>query len=175
MTTTNPERETAVALGSNMGDPLSHIRAALAFLDSLKCGRTKSTLEVSPLYRTRPVDCPPGSPDFINAVAIFPCSHSPETLLGLFKMFESERGRQADAPRNSPRPLDLDLLYCGEITLSTPALTLPHPRMAERLFVLKPLAHLRPDLILSKQSVTILNLLNQLLAREQDTTIKIVS
>lgn len=148
--------EAAVGLGSNQGDRFGHLRAGIAFLKTLATDRR---VEVSSLYETAPVDCPPGSADFINAVVVFQTDGSPEDLLARMLAFEWERGRPEHRARNAPRPLDMDLLYYGDIVRVTPALILPHPRLASRRFVLQPLCDLRPELVLPGQGSTVKELL----------------
>lgn len=151
--------EAAVGLGSNEGDRRAHLRAGIALLRQLaRDGR----VEVSPFYETAPVDCPPGSADFLNAVAVFETDLEPEALLARMLALEAGRGRPARRSRNAPRPLDMDLLYVGSIRRDGPALTLPHPRLASRRFVLQPLCDLRPDLVLPGQSKTVKELLASL-------------
>ncbi len=147
--------ECAVALGSNLGDRAAHLRAAAAFLESLATG----PVEFSPVFEAAPLDCPPGSPAFLNAAAIFPTTFEPGALLARCRAFESARGRPGAYARNSPRPLDLDLLYHGGLVSSDPGLILPHPRLHLRRFVLEPLAALRPDLVLPGFDRTISELL----------------
>jgi len=107
----------------------------------------------SSLFETTPVDCPPGSPPFINAiVALHPRqAETPESLLGKLQMIEKEFGRQPKTILNEPRPLDLDLIAFGSARRSTNRLTLPHPRAHLRRFVLEPLAEIAPDFILPGQ------------------------
>ena len=104
----------------------------------------------SSVIQTAPVDCPPGSPIFLNAViALRPLpGETPETLLGKLQDLEREFGRKPKTVMNEPRPLDLDLIAFGSETRTTPELTLPHPRAHLRRFVLAPLNELAPDLIL---------------------------
>lgn len=115
----------------------------------------------SSLWRSAPVDCPPGSPDFINAVAAFaPMSNlTPESLLAELQKLECEFGRQPKTVLNEARPLDLDLIAWGDEVRNSPTLTLPHPRAHLRHFVLCPLAELAPDLVLPGQSRTVAELL----------------
>lgn len=148
--------EAAVGLGSNQGDRFAHLRAGIAFLETLACdGR----VEVSAFYETAPVGCPPGSGKFVNAVAIFQTDQSPEDLLARMGAFELARGRPARRTRNAPRPLDLDLLYLGDRVRDSADLTLPHPRLASRRFVLQPLCDLRPELVLPGQGSSVKELL----------------
>jgi len=128
-----------VGLGANLGDALSTVRAALTELASLPF----STLVASSaLYRSAPLDAT--GPDFINAVAELRTELSPDDLLAELQRLESAFGR--DRPyRHAPRTLDLDLLLYGQRQLSGAGLTVPHPRLHERAFVLAPLAELAPD------------------------------
>jgi len=149
--------ETAVGLGSNQGDRVGNLRAAITLLEGLAAdGR----VEVSPFYETAPVNCPPGSADFLNAVVVFKTRERPEELLALMQRFEGDLGRPRERTRNAPRPLDMDLLYVGPLKIESPDLILPHPRLTSRRFVLQPLNDLRPDAILPGQVKTV----NQLLA-----------
>ena len=148
-----------VALGSNLGDSRALLTTARQRLAELSYG----PLLCSSFWRTSPEDCPPGSPDFLNAVVAFQVSpeHTPESLLAALQAIEREAGRQPKKTENEPRPLDLDLLAFGAEIRQTPTLTLPHPRAHQRRFVLAPLAELAPDLVLPGQALTV----SQLLAR----------
>ena len=100
----------------------------------------------SSLWRTSPVDCPPGSADFVNAVAAFlAAAPSPEWLLSRLKALEGRYGRSAASVRNAPRELDLDLLLFGDVARRTERLTLPHPRALTRGFVMAPAAEAAPE------------------------------
>jgi 2-amino-4-hydroxy-6-hydroxymethyldihydropteridine diphosphokinase len=103
---------------------------------------------VSPLYETEPVGEILDQPDFLNAAIRIFTNFEPEHLLEVCKLVEAERGRQFDAPRHSPRPLDVDLLLLGDLEFSTDRLTLPHPEVTSRRFVLVPLLDLDPLLSL---------------------------
>jgi 2-amino-4-hydroxy-6-hydroxymethyldihydropteridine diphosphokinase len=153
----SPSALAFVALGSNLGDSSQTIRRAFERLQEFSA----QPILKSSLWRTSPVDCPPGSPPFINAVAgLAPLSgESPESLLAILKSLEKEFGRAPKIVLNEPRPLDLDLIAFGNITLSTAQLVLPHPRARERRFVLQPLSEIAPDLILPGQSKTVALLL----------------
>lgn len=132
-----------VALGSNLAEPAQQVRAALQALAALPDCRL---LRHSSLYRTPPegyLD----QPDFINAVAALETTLPAHQLLTCLLRLEGEFGRQRSF-RNAPRVLDLDLLLYQGLSLSGPGLTLPHPRMHLRAFVLLPLAELAPDLLL---------------------------
>jgi 2-amino-4-hydroxy-6-hydroxymethyldihydropteridine diphosphokinase len=103
---------------------------------------------VSSAYETEPVGEVLDQPDFLNAAIRIRTGLEPEALLGLCKEIEAERGRALDAPRHSARPLDVDLLLLGDLELSTDRLTLPHPEVTTRRFVLAPLLELDPSLAL---------------------------
>lgn len=133
-----------LGLGSNDGDRREHLRAAIKLLRA----REVAVEAVSPAYETEPVGDVLDQPDFLNAAIRVRTELEPELLLGVCKAIEVERGRQLDAPRHSPRPLDVDLLLLGDLELSTDRLTLPHPEVTGRRFVLVPLLDLDPLLSL---------------------------
>ncbi len=130
-----------VALGANIGDARATLRAAFDALADLEGTRL---LRTSSLYRTAPVGLP-DQPDFINAAAALETELSPADLLAALHGVEARFGRIRTV-RNGPRTLDLDLLLYGATVLDTPGLTLPHPRLHLRAFVLAPLAEIAPDL-----------------------------
>jgi 2-amino-4-hydroxy-6-hydroxymethyldihydropteridine diphosphokinase len=129
-----------VGLGANLGDALATLREAVARLWALPSSRL---VGVSSLYRTAPIDS--SGPDYLNAVAALDTTLSPEALLEALQAIELDHGRERPY-RNAPRTLDLDLLLHGAAVRTTPALTLPHPRLHQRAFVLRPLLELAPDL-----------------------------
>ena len=131
-----------LGLGSNVGDRAGHLRAAIAMLGE----RGVEVEAVSSAYETEPVGEVLDQPDFLNAAIRIRTGLEPEELLDACKAVEAERGRALDAPRHSPRPLDVDLLLLGDLELVTDRLTLPHPEVASRRFVLTPLLELDPDL-----------------------------
>ena len=144
---------TGIALGANLGERLAPLRAARASLLALHEGSSPAL--VSPLYETVPVDCPPDSPAFLNAVIEIETSLDPALLLDHLAALEGQHGRPARRAHHAPRPLDLDILYAGHLVQHTARLTVPHPRLARRRFVLQPLADLRPQLLLPGHSRTI--------------------
>ena len=146
-----------VALGSNLGDSRRIILDAMVRLQIFSA----APLLQSSLWQTTPVDCPPDSPEFVNAVAgLVPRQEeTPESLLKKLQALEKEFGRQPIKIPNAPRRLDLDLIAFGMETRNSPGLILPHPRAHLRRFVLQPLAEIAPDLILPGQSQTISQLL----------------
>lgn len=130
-----------VGLGANLGDPAAQLAAAVEAL-----GRVPNTRMVknSSLYRTAPIGYA-AQPDFVNAVAQIETELAPADLLRALQAIEADAGRARTFP-NAPRTLDLDLLLHGDAVRSTPQLTLPHPRLHQRAFVLRPLLEIAPDL-----------------------------
>ena len=149
-----------IALGSNLGDARQNILRAMARLQLF----SDSPILKSSLWQTTPVDCPPGSPTFVNAVVgLFPQkAETPESLLAKLQALEREFGRAPKTILNEPRPLDLDLIAFGDASHHSPELTLPHPRAHVRRFVLQPLSEIAPDLLLPGQTRTVLDLLHDL-------------
>jgi len=133
-----------LGLGSNVGDSAGHLRAAIELLE----GEGIEVDAVSSTYVTEPVGEVLDQPDFLNAAVRIRTALEPEDLLDACKRVEAERGRSFEAPRHSPRPLDVDLLLLGDLELSTDRLTLPHREVSTRRFVLVPLLELDPELIL---------------------------
>jgi 2-amino-4-hydroxy-6-hydroxymethyldihydropteridine diphosphokinase len=128
-----------VALGSNLGDRVEHLRSAIAAL--LHLGTVEA---VSSFYETAPVGLV-AQPDFLNAVVALQTTLPPQELMAALLRIEQQhgRGRSASVPKG-PRTLDLDLLSYGDVAMETPSLTLPHPSLAERRFVLAPLEEIAP-------------------------------
>jgi len=133
-----------LGLGSNVGNPAAHLRAAVELLRA----RGVEVEAVSSAYVTEPVGEVLEQPDFLNAAVRIRTELEPEALLDVCKAVEAERGRSFEAPRHSPRPLDVDLLLLGNLELETERLTLPHPEVTSRRFVLVPLLELNPELTL---------------------------
>lgn len=134
-----PER-VFVGLGANLGDPVATVNAALQALDALPDTRLVAR---SSLYRTAPLEAE--GPPFVNAVAELRTALDPEDLLRSLQALEAHHHRQRPY-RNAPRTLDLDLLLFGERMVDTPTLTVPHPRLHRRGFVLAPLLEIDPTL-----------------------------
>ena len=130
-----------VGLGANLGDARATLEQAFDALAQLP-GTIR--LRRSPVYRSAPVDS--SGPDYLNAVAAFETSLDAQSLLAQLQSIEAGHGRERP-DRNAPRTLDLDLLLYGNAVIDTPTLTVPHPRLHERAFVLRPLADLAPDLV----------------------------
>jgi 2-amino-4-hydroxy-6-hydroxymethyldihydropteridine diphosphokinase len=133
-----------LGLGSNVGERAAHLRAAIRMLGE----RGVQVEAISSTYETEPVGEVLDQPDFLNAAIRIRTDLEPEALLDLCKRIEVERGRELDAPRHSPRPLDVDLLLLGDLALASERLTLPHAEVSARRFVLVPLLELDPDLAL---------------------------
>ena len=151
-TIANPEnsapilRRAYIGLGANQGDVLVSINAAV---DALKSLERSVFVAMSPLYRSAPVDA--AGPDYTNAVVVLDTLLDPYGLLLHLVDIELVLGRKrrtSDAVHNAPRPIDLDLLLLGNLILRSTPLVLPHPRMQERAFVLRPLLDLAPDLLI---------------------------
>jgi len=149
-----------VALGSNLGPSAALIRAAFQELRRL----SKRGFAASSLWRSEPVDCPPGSPDFINAACYFIPSDSetPESLLAKLQDLERSFGRTPKTELNEARRLDLDLIGFGHEKRDTANLRLPHPRAHQRRFVLAPMNELGPDWILPGWTTSVSGYLSQL-------------
>jgi 2-amino-4-hydroxy-6-hydroxymethyldihydropteridine diphosphokinase len=152
-----------VALGSNLGNSTENVRKAMDRLEEFSTTR----LLRSSLWQSTPVDCPPGSPTFINAVIGLTVTESAEELLERLQWMEKEFGREEKKVLNEARPLDLDLIAFGEEERATERLTLPHPRAHSRKFVLEPLAEIAPELVLPGQKKTVRELLATLRTDER--------
>lgn len=131
--------QVCLALGGNVGDVPATLSKALKRIDSLK---DTSVLEVSFLYSTAPVGGP-SQPDFLNGAALLETSLTPAELMTALLQIEKELGRVREI-QDGPRTVDLDLLLWDDLVLDTPLVTLPHPRLHQRAFVLVPLAQIAP-------------------------------
>ncbi len=134
-----------VALGANLGDARATVRDAIAALGRLPQTRL---LRASALYRSAPWEA--SGPDFINAVAAIETGLDAHELLQALQALELQAGRERPY-RNAPRTLDLDLLLYGDAVIDTPDLSVPHPRLRERAFVLLPLAEIAPALVTASE------------------------
>ena len=134
----------AIALGSNLGDRHAHLAAATAALRAI--ATPGEPFLTASLHDTTPQNCPPGSPRFLNTVIdLHFAGDDPLALLEITQALELQLGREINPLRNAPRIIDIDILLFGEETLDHPRLTLPHPRISVRPFVLLPLREIRPD------------------------------
>ena len=157
---TLPHEIVIIALGSNQGAPRRNVQEAMERLQML----SDHPICRSSLWESEPVDCPPGSPLFVNAVvALLPrLEETPFYLHAKTQALEIEFGRRPKVVLNEPRPLDLDLIAFGRQTLQTSTLILPHPRAALRRFVLGPLAEIDPEYRLPGLSCSVAELLARL-------------
>jgi 2-amino-4-hydroxy-6-hydroxymethyldihydropteridine diphosphokinase len=148
-----------IALGSNIGDRLENLRAARKAVTHLAGDRS---LLQSAVYETEAVGCEPGAGKFLNAVIEIEHDGDPTALLEELIRIEQSLGRKRDHARNTSRKIDIDILYADELNVKNEQLELPHPRLHLRKFVLRPLADIRPDLVLPNQTMTVRELLAQL-------------
>ena len=135
-----------IALGSNLDERLKCLRSAHDYLRSLH--EDRGPFLSSRIFETEPLDCPAGSPRFLNAVIEIACTMPPLDLLARLQRIEELLGRPRIHGFHAPRTIDLDILYYDNLYFSLTELTLPHPRLHERPFVLCPLADICPDRIL---------------------------
>tara|TARA_R100001039_G_C1849124_1_gene109174 strand:- start:1374 stop:1883 length:510 start_codon:yes stop_codon:yes gene_type:complete len=141
------DRLAIVSLGANLPSRFGPARATLARAADQLSTLSAWPVVLSPIIETEPVDCPPGSPPFCNAVAVLDPGESvtPMEFLQSLQAIEADFGRVRSGRVNEARVLDLDLICFGHQQCRTPALTLPHPRAAQRDFVLQPLAVIWPE------------------------------
>lgn len=151
---------TGIALGSNLGDRLVNLqlgRDAVLALPSVQ-----GPVHYSSVYETSPVECASDTPPYLNAVMEVDYEGRVAALLDALQAIETGFGRPEKRPRNASRSLDLDILYCGNLTLNNEEAIIPHPRLHLRRFVLEPLAEIVPEKVIPGQSVSIAELLAQL-------------
>lgn len=154
-----------LAFGSNLGDRLKNLQQAKAYVLSLS---NSGWSVASPLYETEPQSCPPNSPKFLNAVIEIEFAGEPKKLLEKILAYEVEHGRNRDLPKNAARTIDIDILYFGDKEIRETELIVPHPRMAERRFVLLPLSTIEPDLVVKGTGKTVQRLLEELRGGEEE-------
>ncbi len=152
------QHDAYIGLGSNLGLREKNIATAL---NALQTTKEIDVVKVSGLYENKAVGGPPDQPDFINAAAHVRTTLSPERLLAVCLNVESSLGRKRDIPWG-PRTIDLDILFYDDEILSTSELTIPHPLLHERRFVLEPLAEIAPELIHPAMEETVTQLLKAL-------------
>lgn len=149
-----------IALGSNLGDRLANLRAGWEAVK--RWPQVAPPYLVSGIFETEPIGAGPEDGPFLNAVVEVEYSSRPSSLLDGLQQIEAELGRPSKRPRNAPRPIDLDILYVGNLVLSNQEIVIPHPRLHLRRFVLQPLSQIRPELILPGQHDSVLALLKGL-------------
>ncbi|MFQ6606920.1 MAG: 2-amino-4-hydroxy-6-hydroxymethyldihydropteridine diphosphokinase [Fidelibacterota bacterium] len=132
-----------LSLGSNLGDPFFQVERGI---DTMNYHPLISIRKVSPFYRTEPVEAP-GQAEYINCVVELSTSLDPQSLLEVCHDVEEQSGRIRGSLKNSPRTLDMDIIFYGGHLIKEESLTIPHPRYAQRRFVLEPLVDIAPDFI----------------------------
>lgn len=153
-----PSVRVAIMLGGNLGDSERFFDDAVA---GLVAGGLKLTGR-SGIYRSAPVDCVPGTPDFADQALTGVWSGAPEELLALCQKLERAAGRPEKHSSRESRTLDCDIIIFGDTVSDTPSLTLPHPRAKRRRFVLEPLAEIAPEWLFPDSGTTVLQELNSL-------------
>ena len=169
MSAADPSNEpfpVGIALGSNEGDRLQNLRAARTRIMSLPqvIDGPDTRCVSAPVYETEPVGCAPGTGPFLNTIVEIVCRRgsSPLELLTALRGIENDLGRPTRHPRNASRTIDLDILYAGQLRSDNEKLTIPHPRLAGRGFVLAPLAAIRPGLVLPGEARPVAEMLRVL-------------
>lgn len=136
-------KKAALALGGNLGDVTGAFQAAAQKLEAAGM----MNIKLSHFCRTKPVDCVPGTPDFLNAALTGDWAGSAEELFAVCQRIERESGRAAVHGINTPRTLDIDIILFDNQIVNSDILQIPHPRAAQRLFVIAPLAEIAPEMI----------------------------
>jgi 2-amino-4-hydroxy-6-hydroxymethyldihydropteridine diphosphokinase len=149
-----------IALGSNLGDRKANLMNAVRTLGEL--AKPQDPFLKARIYQTEPLHCPQDSPNFLNSVVEFSFDGTAEELLKKTQDIETMMGRTPNPQRNAPRVIDLEILYFGDEQIHSSSLTLPHPRLHQRRFVLQPLADIRPELTLPGQAMPVSEMLENL-------------
>ena len=161
--------EIGLSLGANLGNRLFQLQTAKKQI--ISAGKI-SFVTQSPVYETEPVDVPAIDADmfFLNAVLILETSLQAPELLSLFKRIEQQMGRAPDSlPKNARRPIDIDVIYAGDLRIELEDIIIPHPRWFKRRFVVQPLSDVRPDLVIPAQAATVHEILRNLLDKHRVT------
>jgi 2-amino-4-hydroxy-6-hydroxymethyldihydropteridine diphosphokinase len=151
-----------LSLGSNLGDRRTHLRRALSFL-----GEVGTIGEISSVYETSPVEMEPGAGFFLNLVLSMDTGLLPRDLLARIKDFERKQGRDLSPGSPRSRPIDIDILLWGHRIIDEGDLRIPHPRLAERAFVLVPLCEIVPELVHPRLKRKMIDILGQLSGDER--------
>lgn len=161
--------ETGFSLGTNQGDVVANMREAKRRI--LACPDTQLVAQ-SALFETEPVGVAPEYAHlrFLNSVLVVESPCAPAEWLQRLRQIEADMGRERSEDRNSPRPIDVDILYAGNECIDRGDLVVPHPRWAQRRFVVQPLAEVRPDLILPGAGLTVSDILAQIEGEEVSRT-----
>ncbi|MBV9672605.1 MAG: 2-amino-4-hydroxy-6-hydroxymethyldihydropteridine diphosphokinase [Verrucomicrobia bacterium] len=160
MFTNAQSKPCGIALGSNLGNRLQNLRNGFWEVARLRVPGTEPL--VSSIYETEPVDCESGTPYYLNAVVQIEYENKPEDLITTLIEVELRLGRSFPRKKNQLRSIDLDLLYAGQLTIAKSFLTVPHPKLHQRRFVLAPLAEIAPDLVVPGQKLSTVDLLARL-------------
>lgn len=152
----------AIGLGANLGDPGKNISAACEAL----AAAGMQHISLSPVYKTAPVDCVPGTPDFFNAALVGDWSGDLGSLLATCKKIEEKLGRPRVHSSDEARVIDLDILLAEQLVYANDGLTVPHPLVHDRLFALVPLNDLAPDWVVATMNKTVGELTRERLARD---------
>ena len=161
--------EIGLSLGANLGNRLLQLQTSKKWI--IAAGKI-SFIAQSPVYETEPVAVPALDADtvFLNAVLIVETLLPAPELLSLFKRIEHQMGRAPDSlPKNARRPIDIDIIYAGNLRIELEAITVPHPRWFKRRFVVQPLSDVRPDLVIPAQTTTVNEILRKLPDKHQVT------
>jgi 2-amino-4-hydroxy-6-hydroxymethyldihydropteridine diphosphokinase len=150
--------KTALALGGNLGDVVAAFKTAVQKLEAAGM----ININISSFCRTTPVGCASGTPDFMNAALTGSWPGSAEELLTVCQEIERESGRAAVHGINTPRTLDIDIILFGDRIIRSDTLHIPHPRAAQRLFVIAPLAEIAPDMIFPDTGKNVSDILESL-------------
>ncbi len=154
------QHDAYIALGSNLSDPLAQIGSAIAQISGLN--QTQLLAWSTPQWYAA-VGGPPGQPDYLNSAAHLKTELSAAELFCALMDIENRHGRRRGGePKNSPRTLDLDILFFDDCQIRNATMTIPHPRIAERLFVLEPLVAIAPQFIHPSANLTVAELLKRL-------------
>jgi 2-amino-4-hydroxy-6-hydroxymethyldihydropteridine diphosphokinase len=152
--------EICLSLGSNVGNRLANLRRARELIGGLSGVKP---IAFSAIYETEPIGVPAQfrKKFFLNAILLIECANS-DTLIVQLQTLEIAMGRGANRVPNEPRPIDIDIVYAGRRCIRTGNLIVPHPRWAERRFVVRPLADVRPDLVVPGERRTVAEILSAL-------------